>query len=96
MKTLAHTLPVFRNTSAETCLSYDRQDGKRVEFVLCHLPKIDDRPCTPFLNLSTRKIARNPNCQPNEQLVLSLKEARLLRDFLNRPEVASWLEEEDE
>jgi len=86
---------VFRNTSFETVLSYDRKDGKRVEFVLVHLPNISgEGPQEPFLALSSRSIRRNPNCVPNSLLNLSMEEARLLRDYLNRPETTLWLEEE--
>lgn len=87
----------FRNTGLETCFSYDRTDGKHVEFVIVHLPDAaGDGPQEPFLHLSTRKISKNPNCALNEQLVLSPAEGRMLRDFLNRPEVEAWLEESEE
>lgn len=86
---------IFRNSSFETCLTYDRKDGKRVEFVIVHPLNIaGDCPKKPFLALASRSIKRNPNCTPNALLNLSMEEGRLLREFLNSPEAHTWLDEE--
>lgn len=90
------SLPVFRNSSFETYLSYDRNQGReRVEFVIVHpFHAAGDNFQPPFLALTSRNIKRNPNDTPGALLNLSMEEARLLRDYLNRPEVLAWLEED--
>lgn len=85
----------WRISSFEHSLSYDRKDGKRVEMALSHYADISgEGRRAPLLQLASRKIVRNPNCTPNEYIGLSMEEARLLRDFLNRPEIVAYLEEE--
>lgn len=85
----------YRQNSFEHSLSYDRHDGKRVEMALTHLPNISgDFTRAPMLHLVARKIRKNPHNGFNESISLSMEEARLLKDFLNRPEVTAWLEEE--
>lgn len=89
------TSPTYRENSFEHSLCYDRQDGKRVEMTLTHLPNISgDDERAPMLHLVTRKIRKNPQNSLNEFIGLSMEETRLLKDFLNRPEVTAWLEEE--
>jgi hypothetical protein len=89
-------LPTFRHTGLETCLSCDRSDGKRVEYVLVHPLNISGEGAQgPYLHLSTRKIHKHAANGFNQEIALSMEEARRLRDFLNRPEMAEWLEEED-
>lgn len=92
------SLPIFRNNSFETCLTYDRANGtQRVEFVVVHICNVsgDFSAPEPYLALALRKLRHNPNNSFNALLNLSMEEARLLRDFLNREEVATWLEEEE-
>lgn len=86
----------YHQASFEDALIYDRRDGKRVEMALTHIPNVSgDAVRGPILQLATRKI-RKGNNTPNEYIGLSMEEARLLRDFLSRPEVSAWLDEEEE
>lgn len=78
----------FRNSSFETCLFYDRRDGKRVDFVVVHVMQDRDM----MLHLTAMKPTSN---NPSEHITLSMEEARLLRDFLNRPEVGAWIDENE-
>lgn len=85
----------YRTSSFEHSLTYDRRDGKRVEIALSHHADISgEGRRAPLLQLASRKIARNPTCALNEYIAFPMEEARLLRDFLNRPEIAAYLEEE--
>src|SRR5258708_5194174 len=87
----------YRHSAFETAMTYARHDGKCVEVTVTHLPNnYENYFQGPTLSLATRQIKKNPNCTPNALIGMSMKEARLLRDFLNRPEVADWLDEEEE
>lgn len=84
----------WRESSFEHALTYDRKDGKRVEIALSHAVDISGEGHRgPLLQLASRKLTRNPNCTPNEYIGFSMEETRLLRDFLNRPEIVEWIEE---
>jgi hypothetical protein len=97
MKSTLLRLPTFRHTSFETCLSCDRSDGKRIEYVLVHPLNISGEGAQePYLHLSTRKIHKHAANGFNQEIALSMEEARRLRDFLNRPEMAEWLEEAEQ
>lgn len=84
----------FRQNSFEHCLSYDRIDGKRVEMVITHVPNVSgDGEKPALLQIATRKLQRNPTLALNEHVALSMEEARLLKDLLNRPEISAYLDE---
>lgn len=98
LSTLRHSvfksLPHYRSTSFEDAITYDRIDGQSVEMVLSHLPNVSgDYPPTPTLTLASFRSSNNPKMKPHQHLELSMEEARLLRDLLNRPEVTEWLNE---
>jgi hypothetical protein len=73
----------FISTDIEELTSYNRTDGRHVEMTVC---AVDDETSV----FSATVYAGN---QEEESLSLSLDEARLLRDLLNRPEVVELLEE---
>lgn len=84
--------PIYRKNSFEHVLCYQRRDTKHVEMVVTHLN--GGRPEPPTLGIASYRTVNNPNMIPSEKITISMEEARLLRDFLNRPEVVEWLEEE--
>jgi hypothetical protein len=89
------SLPVFHDVSFETRLSYIRRDNKQIEFTVVHLEQASgDNFHVPHLALSSTRLHNNPNGAPHALLQLSMEEARLLKDFLNHPEVSTWLDEE--
>ena len=84
----------YRENSYENILQYRRAGGtKRVEITLCHLPDVSGESTNPpVLCLAEYKTRSNPNFNATALLNFSMEEARLLRDFLNRPEIQGWLE----
>lgn len=76
---------LFLSTELEELITYDRIDGKHVEMTVCFVAKDE-------AVLSMSVYAQRGTDISDEALVLSLPEARLLRDLLNRPEVAALLE----
>lgn len=60
----------------------------RTELMLVHLPGSQTELC-----LATFRLNNNPNNNPTAQIDLSIEEARLLRDLLNRPEMQAYLEQ---
>ena len=62
----------------------------RLEMVLVHTPG----PGFLALAIAIFSLKRNPNLKAKESVELSMQEARLLRDLLNRPETTQWLEQE--
>lgn len=86
--------PVYRATSFEHCLSYQRVDSLFVEMVLTHLYAAPgEKSEEPVFTIASYKTVSNPNMNPHRKIELSMEEARLLRDFLNRPEVSAHLDE---
>lgn len=95
VKSIFASIPKYRINSFEHAIFYHRKDGMLVEMSITHIPNVSgDAVRKPFLALCARKYERNPNCAPNAILNLSMEEARLLRDFLNYPEVNAYLDEE--
>lgn len=86
--------PIYRSNSFEHCLSYQRIDDMHVQMVITHVPETDGKPTEPMLNIASYRTVRNPNMVPHRMIELSMEEARLLRDFLNRDEVSAYLEGE--
>lgn len=85
--------PIYRQNSFEHCLSYQRVDHLHGEMVITHLPDAE-KPEPPMLNIALYRTVRNPNMVPWRLVELSMEEARMLKDFLNRPEISAYLEEE--
>lgn len=86
----------YRENSFEHCLTYQRADGLEGNIVLSHLPRISGEGYhEPLFTLAL--IKRRKQAEPiiRQCCSVSLEEARLLRDFLNREEVKAWLEEEE-
>ncbi|HET8910564.1 MAG TPA: hypothetical protein VFN23_03820 [Ktedonobacteraceae bacterium] len=82
----------FYQNSLEDAIHYQRLDGHKVEIVLNHfLAASGDVPPEPTLTLASFRQRKNPNMNPSEQIELSMEEARLLRDFLNREDITAWL-----
>lgn len=81
-------LVTFHDNSFETGLVIQGQNW-RTELVLVHLVGR-----VPELHLAVFRLKHNPNCNPSWQIELPLREARLLRDLLNRPEITHYLEQD--
>ena len=82
------TTNTFSNSSIETSLVSERP-GERLEISLQHDDYLFERD---MLVIATYATQENPNEEPSEWLELSLEDARLLRQFLNKPEVVAHLE----
>ncbi len=79
------------STDIEECVLYDRSDGKHVEMTVCW---VDSGEPLLSIGIYTQKALRTGN--PAQSVEFSMAEARLLRDLLNRPAVASILDETKE
>lgn len=77
---------LFVSTDIEDLVTYDRSDGKHVEMTVCFIARHE-------AVLSMSVYADRTTDRTEEALVLSLSEGRLLRDLLNRPDVAVLLED---
>lgn len=77
---------LFLSTDVEDLLAYDRSDGKHVEMTVCFVARHE-------AVLSMSIYADRHTSAPEEALVLSLPEGRMLRDLLNRPDVIALLED---
>lgn len=74
----------FISTDIEELTTYNRTDGRHVEMTVC---AVDSE-----TSMFSATVYAGGN-QEEESLTLSIEEARLLRDLLNRPEVVELLEE---
>lgn len=82
------TKNTFKHSSIETSLTSTRP-GERLEFSLQHDQHLFERDALVIAAFATQE---NPNQEPSEWLELSFEDARLLRNFLNKPEVVAHLE----
>jgi hypothetical protein len=91
--TVLATPAEFHDTVAETYFTYTRKDGKRVDMTIGHhtYNPHNGVEIFPALLIGVMRIKNNPNCATSEFVDLSIEEARILRDLLNRPEVADIL-----
>lgn len=81
------TTPSSRNNQHEISTSYNRTDGKRVEMVM-----MKQWACGPTeLLIGAYRTQDNPNCNTSQYVALSIEEARILRDLLNREDVQALL-----
>lgn len=90
------TIPEFHDTVAETYFTYERTDGKRVDMTVGHHTvhnnwKGKRVEIFPALLIGVMR-KDDPNCKALESVDLSIEEARILRDLLNKPEVQHILE----
>ena len=77
---------LFLSTDVEDLITYDRSDGKHVEMTVCFVARHEA-----VLSMSVYSDRTSDTVE--QALVLSLSEGRLLRDLLNRPDVAVLLED---
>lgn len=75
----------FLSTDIEELTTYNRTDGRHVEMTVCAVDS----------ETSMFSATVYAGQQEEESISLSLQEARLLRDLLNRPEVVELLEADD-
>lgn len=86
---------IYRANSHEHVLVYQKINNQHVEFVLSHeYAPPGEQPITPNLILASYLTVNNPNMISSHLIELSMEETRLLRDFLNRPEIQGYLEQE--
>jgi hypothetical protein len=85
------TTPQFHDTPVETCFTYERKDGKKVDMAIVHHTQRNGVQISPALLIGVMRIKNNPNCATSEFVDLSIEEARILRDLLNKPEVQAIL-----
>lgn len=86
---------IYRQNSFEHVLAYQKSGDEHVEIALSHVYcEESGAPTTPTLGLASYRTVNNPNMVPSAKIELSMDEARMLRDFLNRPEVLAYLDEE--
>ena len=77
----------FHDSDMETSYSFHREDGNEVGFALTHSDQLRNRELT----VSAMEPA---NFDAIQQIDLSYAEARMLRAYLNRPEVGRWLDQQ--
>lgn len=86
---------LYRANSHEHVLSYQKIGDQHVEMVLSHeYAPPGEQSSEPTFTIAIYHTVNNPNMIPFRMIELSMEEARFLRDFLNRPEVQGYLEQE--
>jgi hypothetical protein len=85
--------PRYRHSSFETAITYHRTDETFGQLTLVHEGHLLG-PAELVLAMYTMKGLQEGIAR--EEVTLSVAEARLLRDLLNRPEVAAVLDADDE